>query len=112
MPEPDTAAARSSKLLPSRLAPHVPEHPLGQLDPNDGAGSEKLDPPIDPPPAAAPVVVAYSPIVCALAHGASNAITAISAAGRNIFLRLMLSPPPGLLTVTFDTLVVASRMRQ
>jgi hypothetical protein len=109
MPDPDTAAARSSKLLPSRLAPQVPELP--PLDPID-VGIEKLVP-IDPLPMPTPAVVpAYSPIVCALAHGASNAVTAISAAGSNIFLKLMVFSPPGLLRVTLDTLIVASRMRQ
>ncbi len=71
--------------------------------------------PIDPPPVPTPaVVVAYSPIVCALARGASIAITAISiAAGSNIFLRLISIPlGVGLLRITVDTLIVASQMRQ
>jgi len=84
---PDAPPARSAQLLPVPLTPQVCE-----LSPKF-VGDAKLVP-IDPLPVPTPaVVVAYSPIVCALACDARNEITAINtAAGSNNLLRLMASP--------------------
>jgi hypothetical protein len=91
-PELDAAPARSLQLLPVPLTPQVCEPAPLPLDPGND-GSEKPVP-IDPVPVPTPaVVVAYSPIVCALACDARNAITAINtAAGNNKFFGLIASP--------------------
>jgi hypothetical protein len=91
-PEPDAAPARSLQLLPVPLTPQVCELSPLPFDPGND-GSEKPVP-IDPVPVPTPaVVVAYSPIVCALACDARNAITEINtAAGNNKFFRLIASP--------------------
>jgi hypothetical protein len=83
-PEPEAAPARSAQLLPTPLTPQVRE-----LSPKFVG-----DVPIDPLPLpTAAVVLAYSPIVCAWACDARNAITEINtAAGNNKFFRLIASP--------------------
>ena len=89
-PERDAAPARSAQLLPVPLTPQVCD-PL-PFDP--GIDGIEKPVPIDPPPVPTPaVVVAYSPIVCAWACDARNAITEINtAAGNNKFFRLIASP--------------------
>jgi hypothetical protein len=91
-PERDAAPTRSLQLLPVPLTPQVCELSPRLLNP--GIDGNEKPVPIDPPPVPTPaVVVAYSPIVCAWACDARNAITEIkTAAGNNKFFSLIASP--------------------
>jgi hypothetical protein len=85
-PDDDMAPARSSKLPPNELFPHVLEPPPTLSEPTVFEMPVPAELAPDPTPA---VVVAYSPIVCALACGANIAIAAIIAAGTIKLISLM-----------------------
>ncbi len=88
--EADAAPALSSKLAPNELAPHVREPPPRSSELTVLLTELTMLVLIEPPPVAIPAVaVPYSPIVCALACGASNAIAAISVAGAISLMSLM-----------------------